>query len=74
MAADSVSMSARVTEVAHLNARADQCSPATLERGQRIVRFQGEPYVMVGLYFARGHNGQRDLFYILRPVNGRPER
>jgi len=28
----------------------------------------------VGLYFARGHNGQRDLFYILRPVNGRPER
>lgn len=54
----------------HLNARADECSTATVEHGQRVLRFQGEEYVIIGLYFARGHNGQRELFYVLRSLNG----
>lgn len=50
----------------HLNAPADQCAPTVGERGQRIVWYQGEAYAMVGVYFARGNNGQRDLRFILR--------
>ena len=54
----------------HLNARADECSAAVMERGHRIVQYRGEGYIMVGFYFARGNNGQRDLYYILRPSDG----
>lgn len=56
-------------EPVHLNARADECSAAVIERGERVVRYQGEGYVMVGFYFARGDNGQRELYYILRPAD-----
>lgn len=31
-----------------------------------MVRYHGEEYIMVGLYFARTPTGQRELFYILR--------
>jgi len=54
----------------HVNARADECSAAVFERGLRIVQYQAEGYVMVGFYFARSHNGQRELYYILRPIDG----
>jgi hypothetical protein len=54
----------------HLNARADDCSSATTERGHHFVQYRGEGYIMVGFYFARGTNGQRELYYILRPTNG----
>jgi len=57
-------------EPVHLNARADECSMATVEHGQRVMRYQGEEYVIIGLYFARGHDGHRELFYILRQLNG----
>lgn len=50
----------------HLNTRADHCSAVVAERGQRVVTYRGEPSVIVGLYFARGQNGERQLFYILR--------
>src|SRR3990170_677804 len=46
-------------EPVHLNARADECSTATVEHGQRVMRYQGEEYVIIGLYF-RGWN-------VLRP-------
>ncbi len=57
-------------ELVYLNARADECSAATIERGQRVMRHRGEEYIVIGLYFARGQEGQRELFYILRPLNG----
>lgn len=55
-----------VFEPRHLNAHARECSAVFVERGQRFVRYHGEEYLMVGLYFARGQNGERELFYILR--------
>jgi len=55
-----------VLEPRHLNAHARECSAVFVERGQRFVRYHGEEYLMVGLYFARGLNGDRELFYILR--------
>ncbi|MGH2452765.1 MAG: hypothetical protein ACRDF5_03245 [bacterium] len=58
-------------EPVYLNATAKHCSAVMVERGQRVVRYQGEEYLMVGLYFARGNNGERELFYILRHSNGR---
>jgi hypothetical protein len=54
----------------HLNARADDCSTAVSERGRHLVHYRGEGYIMAGFYFARGNNGQRELYYILRPSNG----
>lgn len=57
-------------EPVYLNATAKNCSAVMVERGQRIVRYQGEEYLMVGLYFARSNNGERELFYILRHSNG----
>lgn len=62
-------------EPVYLNATAKHCSALKIERGQRVVRYQGEDYMMVGLYFARGNNGERELFYILRHSNrdGQPD-
>ena len=57
-------------DVVHRNARADRCSRPVAERGQRFVRFQGEEWLILGLYFAHAHNGQRELFYILRLHEG----
>jgi len=57
-------------EPVHLNARADECSVATVDRGQRVLLFRGKEYTIIGLYFARGTNGQRELFYVLRALNG----
>ena len=59
-----------VPDPVHLNAKADQCSTTVVNGGQRVVRYRGEEYLMVGLYFARGANGQRELFYILRLPGG----
>ncbi len=65
-----LSWSRVVPDPVHLNARADQCSTAVFDGGQRVVHYRGEEYVMVGLYFARSPSGQRELFYILRMPNG----
>jgi hypothetical protein len=35
-----------------------------------VVRYRGEKYIMVGLYFARTPSGQRELFYVLRLPDG----
>lgn len=59
-----------VPDPVHLNARADQCSTSVVNGGQRVVHYRGEEYIMVGLYFARGSSGQRELFYILRLPDG----
>ncbi|HZY31474.1 MAG TPA: hypothetical protein VFF86_07510 [Candidatus Methylomirabilis sp.] len=63
----------------HLQARADQCSLPVIVQGNRIVSYQGEQYVMLGLYFARNMNGNRELYFILRVFDGdaragRPDR
>lgn len=63
----------------HLQARADQCSLPVIVQGKRIVSYQGEQYVMLGLYFARNMNGNRELYLILRLLDsdlmaGRPDR
>ena len=57
-------------EPTHFNVRADECSTAVIERGHRVVLHRGERYIMVGFYFARGHDRQRELYYILCPPNG----
>lgn len=59
-------ISQQAIDPAHVNARADNCSTVVAERGQRVVTYRGERSVIVGIYFARGHSGERDLFYILR--------
>jgi hypothetical protein len=51
----------------HLNARADDCSSGVTEVGRRVIQYKGGAYVIVGFYFARGSNGQRDLYYVLKP-------
>jgi len=53
-------------DTAIVNARAEDCSAAGTDRGERTVRYNGGQYVVIGLYFASGHNGQRELCYILR--------
>ncbi len=57
---------AHLVDVVHRNARADRCSRPVAERGQRFVRFQGDEWIILGLYFAHTPTGQRELFYILR--------
>ncbi len=52
----------------HVNARADECTVRSVDRGQPTVLFQGEAYHVIGFYFARKHQGPRDLFYVLRPL------
>lgn len=61
-------ISQQAIDPAHVNARADNCSTVVAERGQRVVTYRGERSVVVGIYFARAgaHNGERELFYILR--------
>jgi len=65
----------RTLESTLVHARAQHCSPPIIDRGQQVVRFEGTSYVMVGIYFARSHalgpsqNGQRELYYILRPLS-----
>ncbi|MDQ7827846.1 MAG: hypothetical protein QN122_10290 [Armatimonadota bacterium] len=56
-------------EPVYLNARAEQCSIAGIEQGRRLIRYAGAHYLLVGLYFARSQDGQRDLFYILRALS-----
>lgn len=56
----------------HLHARADQCSLPIILQGRRIVSYQGEQYMMLGFYFARNTNGGRELYYILRMLDGGP--
>ena len=71
-------MSIQAAEMAYVHAKADLCSKPVTDNGQQIVHFQGSPYVMVGIYFAHGHgnssngtkNGNRELFYSLRPTGG----
>ena len=58
-----------------VHARAQHCSPLVVDRGQQVVQFEGTSYVMMGIYFARwqglspNQNGDRELYYILRPVS-----
>ena len=70
-------MSTQAAEVSYIHTKAELCSKPVTDNGQQIVHFQGLPYVMVGIYFAHGHgngsngtkNGNRELFYILRPTS-----
>jgi len=48
------------------NARADECSITETEWGQRIVRYSGEEFVLIGLYFGCNGGDHRELYYILR--------
>ncbi|MDR7481641.1 MAG: hypothetical protein QN203_03940 [Armatimonadota bacterium] len=34
------------------------------------MSYQGDDYALVGFYFAGNLNGHRELFYILRLLNG----
>ncbi len=57
-------------ELSYRNAPASRCSHMVLGRGERIASYQGGPYAIIGLYLARGPNGRRELFFILRSLNG----
>jgi hypothetical protein len=61
----------KMSDPVHLQARADQCSLPFVVQGRRLVSYQGEEYVMLGLYFARTQNGNRELYYILRLSDGK---
>lgn len=59
----------------YVNVRSGECaaesSAAVTERGLRIVMYRGESYLVVGMYFARSHDGRRELRYILAPTQQR---
>jgi hypothetical protein len=69
-------LSIQTVEIPYVHAKAELCSKPVTDNGQQIVHFQGTPYVMVGIYFAHAHgngsngtrNGNRELYYILRPT------
>jgi hypothetical protein len=56
----------------YVNVRSEDCvaepSAAASERGVHVVIHGGEPYVIVGMYFARTHQGGRELWYVLGPT------
>lgn len=54
----------------YVNAPAHLCSFDVAESGQRIVRYRGNEYAMIGLYFIPDRNAQRMIVCILRPVDG----
>ena len=70
-------MSTQAAEVSYIHAKAELCSKPVTDNGHQIVHFQGSPYIMVGIYFAHAYgsgsngarNGNRELFYILRPTD-----
>lgn len=53
----------------YVNARSEDCweapSGGIYRTGLRVVMYRGEPYVVVGIYLARGDNGRRALRYVL---------
>ncbi len=59
-------------ELSCFNIPAHYCTSRLSEQGRRIVQYQGDDYVVVGLYFARRHSGNanRTPIYILRPIQG----
>ncbi len=61
----------RTPDGSYVNARSEECSAESsavaTERDLRIVTYRGEEYVVVGMYFARGHKGRRELRYVLGP-------
>ena len=56
------------------NVRSDECSAVADEgRARDSVWFRGVAYRVVGLYFARAANGQRELRYVLGPMTERDQ-
>jgi hypothetical protein len=55
-----------------VNVRSEDCvaepSAAASERGVHVVTYGGEPYEIVGMYFARSYHGGRELWYVLGPT------
>ena len=60
-----------------VDAGSEECSegPSAVAagRGLRAVTYRGEAYVIVGIYLARGHNGHRELRYLLEPMRRTPK-
>ncbi len=50
----------------YLNARADECPAIAKDRGERIVRYRGGVYKVIGYYVACDAAEDRVLCYILR--------
>lgn len=65
-----LSVALTMVEPIHAHAKADQCSLPVVLGGRRVVSYQGEDYFMLGLYFAGSSNGHRELYYILRLLDG----
>ncbi len=61
----------------YVNVRSEECSAeskaAATERGLRVVWYGGQPYLLVGVYFAPGPYGRRELRYILRSTQSTSE-
>ncbi len=59
-------------ELSCFNVPAHYCTSRLSEHGRRTVQYQGNEYVVIGLYFASRHSGsaERTPVYILRPVHG----
>jgi len=62
-------MGPMMVDQGYRNAPAQECSIVVIRRGERVVRYMGEEYLISGLYFARSHNGGREVFYILRLIS-----
>ena len=68
-------MKLELREPEHVHALANRCAPPVVEHGRQIVRYDGDDYLMVGIYFARSQgllphrNGDRELYYILKPIS-----
>lgn len=53
--------------VTYRNAAAEQCA-CTVAGGRHVVRFQGDDYTIIGLFFRLLPDGRRALWYVLRSV------
>jgi hypothetical protein len=62
----------RTHDGSYVNVRSEDCvaeaSAAAPEGGMHVVTYGGEPYAIVGMYFARCHHGGRELWYVLGPT------
>ncbi len=50
----------------YVNARADECLTVMGDRGERIVRYRGGVFTVIGYYLAWGIYDERVLCYVLR--------
>ena len=55
------------------NVRADECSAPGTRPGAMMVRYKGEEYAVIGVYFMGARSSRHVLCYVLRELLGSEE-